>query len=135
MLTKNFADHFAAEWISAWNAHDLPRILAHYTDDFQMSSPYLAQLMGQPSGTLKGKEAIGNYWRRALERTPTLQFELVSTLAGMDSIVLYYKGAHGMAAEAFFFDAAGKVTKACAHYVQSFPTRTGNLTSGLFWPA
>ena len=30
---------FAAEWIEAWNAHDLERILAHYADDFEMASP------------------------------------------------------------------------------------------------
>lgn len=116
MLTRDFSDHFAAEWIAAWNAHDLPRILSHYAEDFEMSSPFIAQLLSEPSGTLKGKEAIGNYWRRALERMPTLQFELVSTLAGVDSLVLYYKGARGMAAEIFFFNEAGKVAKACAHY-------------------
>lgn len=116
MLTKDFADHFAAEWIAAWNAHDLPRILSHYTDDFEMSSPYIAQLLGEPSGTLKGKAAVGEYWRRALERAPALKFELVSTLVGVDSLVLYYKGARGMAAEVFFFDEAGKVVRACANY-------------------
>ena len=115
-MSKEFAERFAAEWIAAWNAHDLARILAHYADDFEMSSPYIAQLLGEPSGTLRGKEAVGDYWRYALERTPALQFELVSTLVGVDSLVLYYKGARGMAAEVFFFDAAGKVTKACAHY-------------------
>jgi ketosteroid isomerase-like protein len=117
MLSKDFVDHFAAEWIAAWNAHDLPRILAHYADDFEMSSPYMAQLLGEPLGTLRGKAAVGEYWRRGLERTPTLRFELVSTLVGVDSLVLCYKGARGMAAEVFFFDAAGKVSKACAHYV------------------
>jgi hypothetical protein len=117
MLTKDFANHFAADWIAAWNAHGLERILSHYADDFEMSSPYIAQLLGEPSGALKGKAAVGDYWRRALERAPTQRFELVATLVGVDSLVIYYKGARGMAAEVFFFDAAGKVTKACAHYV------------------
>ena len=117
MLTKEFATHFAAEWIAAWNAHDLPRILSHYTDDFEMSSPYIVQLLGEPGGKLKGKAAVGEYWRRALERTPTLQFELVDTLVGVDSLVLYYRGARGLAAEIFYFNAAGVVTKAGAHYV------------------
>ena len=117
MLTKEFATHFAAEWIAAWNAHDLPRILSHYTDDFEMSSPYIVQLLGEPGGKLKGKAAVGEYWRRALERTPTLHFELVDTLVGVDSLVLYYRGARGLAAEIFYFNAAGVVTKAGAHYV------------------
>ena len=81
-----------------------------------MASPYIAQLLGEPSGMLKGKAAVGDYWQLGLQRNPTLQFELVSTLVGADSIVLYYKGARGMAAEAFFFDVSGKVVRACAHY-------------------
>jgi hypothetical protein len=117
MQSREFAERFSREWVAAWNAHDLPRILSHYTDDFEMSSPYIAQLMGEPSGTLKGKTAVGDYWRRALERTPTLRFELVSTLVGVDSIVLYYRGARGMAAEVFRFNEAGLVTRASAHYV------------------
>jgi ketosteroid isomerase-like protein len=58
MVDKSFADHFAADWIESWNSHDLGRILSHYTDDFEMSSPLIVQLAGQPSGKLKGKEAI-----------------------------------------------------------------------------
>ena len=117
MLTKDFADHFAADWIAAWNAHDLPRILSHYADDFEMSSPYIVQLLGEPSGRLKGKATVGDYWRRALERTPTLRFELIDTLVGVDSLVLYYRGARGLAAEVFFFNEGGLVSKAGAHYV------------------
>lgn len=119
MLTKNFADRFAADWIAAWNAHDLPRILSHYADDFEMSSPYIVQLLGEPAGKLKGKAAVGAYWRRALERMPTLRFELVDTLVGVDSLVLYYKGARGLAAEVFFFNQAGLVGKAAAHDAQA----------------
>jgi hypothetical protein len=29
MIDRCFAERFAAEWLAAWNAHDLPRILAH----------------------------------------------------------------------------------------------------------
>lgn len=116
MIDQEFASHFASDWIAAWNAHDLPRILAHYSDDFEMSSPYVAQLLGEPSGTLKGKAAVGDYWRRALDRMPGLRFELMGTLVGVDSVVLYYRGARGMAAEVFNFNDAGRVVQASAHY-------------------
>lgn len=59
---------------------------------------------------------MGAYWRRALERMPTLRFELVDMLAGVDSLVLYYRGARGMAAEVFYFNEAGLVKRAGAHY-------------------
>ena len=116
MLDKAFAARFAAEWIEAWNSHDLARILSHYTDDFEMSSPVIVQIAGEPSGTLKGKAAVGAYWREALARIPDLRFELVRTLVGTDSITLYYKGPRGMSAEVFHFGPEGKVVRAFAHY-------------------
>ncbi len=67
MLTREFADRFAHEWIEAWNSHDLGRVLSHYHDDFIMSSPRIAAVVGEPSGVLRGKNAIGAYWKRALE--------------------------------------------------------------------
>lgn len=117
MIDKAFALHFAADWIAAWNSHDLERVLAHYADDFEMSSPIIAQIAAATSGRLTGKEAVSAYWSKALQLIPDLHFELADVLAGVDSIVLYYKGARGMAAEVFFFGADGKVRRAAAHYM------------------
>jgi ketosteroid isomerase-like protein len=38
---------FASDWIAAWNSHDLDRILAHYEDDFEMTSPLIVALVGE----------------------------------------------------------------------------------------
>lgn len=116
MLDKTFADHFAAEWINAWNSHDLDRVLSHYVDNFEMSSPIIVQVAGEPSGKLKGKKAVGAYWTSALKLVPNLHFELISTLVGAGSITLYYKGHRGMAAEVFIFGPDRKVVEAFAHY-------------------
>lgn len=116
MLDKAFAEHFAADWIAAWNSHDLDRILSHYVDDFEMSSPLIAKIAGEPSGRLKGKQAVGAYWARGLELNPQLHFELAATLVGTESVTLYYKGHRGMAAEVLIFGREGKVTQAFAHY-------------------
>ncbi|MCI0348298.1 MAG: nuclear transport factor 2 family protein [Acidobacteriales bacterium] len=91
MIEKGFAERFASDWVAAWNSHDLDRILAHYKDDFEMSSPLIA-LVGQASGRLRGKAAVGAYWAKALQRIQNLHFELVTALAGVDSVTLYYKG-------------------------------------------
>ena len=116
MLDKTFAERFAAQWIAAWNSHDLDRVLSHYADGFEMSSPIIAQIAGEPSGKLKGKKAVGAYWSSALKLIPDLRFELVSTLLGATSITLYYKGHRGMAAEVFIFGPDEKVAAAFAHY-------------------
>jgi SnoaL-like domain len=119
MLDKAFADHFAVDWIASWNSHDLDRILSHYIDDFEMTSPVIIKVAQEPSGTLKGKENIGAYWAKALQLVPDLHFELVTTLIGVNSITLYYQGVRGLSAEVFYFNQDGKVTKAYAHYAQS----------------
>jgi ketosteroid isomerase-like protein len=116
VITTDFAHTFAKHWVDAWNAHDLPGILSHYTDDFQMSSPYIAQIANEPSGTLKGKDRVAAYWSTALERMPTLRFELLQALVGVDSVTIYYRGVRGLAAEVFFFNEEGLVVRACAHY-------------------
>ena len=118
MIDKAFAEHFAADWIDSWNAHDLDRILGHYSDDFEMSSPMIVRLAGEASGTLRGRSAVGSYWAKALRQNPSLHFELVTTLWGVSSITLYYKGVRGLSAEVFHFNSEGKVVRAHAHYTQ-----------------
>lgn len=90
-LTEQFAKEFAHEWIEAWNAHDLKRVLSHYSDDFEMQSPLIIQRKFDPSGILKGKEKIGEYWAVALKSYPDLHFTLTELLIGANSIVILYK--------------------------------------------
>jgi len=116
MIDKKFAEYFAREWIDAWNGHDLDRILSHYDDMLEMSSPLIVQIAREPSGTLKGKDAVGAYWAKALQLIPGLRFELVTTLVGVNSITLYYRGHRGLAAEVFHFGHDRKVVRAYAHY-------------------
>lgn len=119
MISQAFAQQFAEEWIAAWNAHDLDRILAHYADDFEMSSPFIVAIAGEPSGTLKGKDAVGRYWAVAIANMPDLNFELVDVLFSVNSIVIYYRSVLGkMAAEWFWLNEAGQVQTAISHYNQ-----------------
>lgn len=116
MITASFAQRFVADWIGAWNRHDLDAILAHYADDFTMSSPLIAQLAGVPSGRLSGKPAVAAYWSEALRRLPDLRFTLIDVFVGVGSLLLHYQGARGPAAEWSAFGPDGKVIQAAAHY-------------------
>jgi hypothetical protein len=118
LMEKGFAERFAKEWVAAWNAHDLERILSHYEDDFEMSSPIITALVGEPSGRLRGKTAVGAYWAKALQSVPNLRFELLTALAGVNSITVYYSGHRGLAAEVLHFGPSGKVREAFAHYAE-----------------
>ena len=118
------AAEFAQEWIAAWNSHDLNRILAHYCDDFEITTPMIKMTLGGDTGTLKGKQAIGAYWQAALDKVPDLHFELLDVTEGVDSIAVYYKSVlDKLAVEVMFFegDCDGNfsnklVSKVVVHY-------------------
>lgn len=116
ILTEAFAQRFAEEWVGAWNSHDLDRILAHYRDDFTMSSPRIAALTEQSSGVLTGKDKVSEYWRIALAAAPDLTFTLIAVYLGSDSVAVHYEGMRGPAVEVFFFDDDGLVRLASANY-------------------
>jgi len=90
-LDAGWARAFAAEWIDAWNEADLERVLSHYAEDFEMSSPLIRERMGVSSGRLKGKAAVRPYWARGITIEPPLRFELIDVLTGMNVIAIYYR--------------------------------------------
>ena len=116
-MTPSQAQTFAAVWVAAWNRHDVDAVLAHYADDFTMTTPMIQKLLGIPSGTLQGKPAVGDYWRAALRKIPDLKFSIIETTCGVDTVSIYYDAVLGRRAiETFFFNAEGKVCKALATY-------------------
>jgi hypothetical protein len=117
MIDPTFAEHFAHAWIAAWNSRDLDRILSLYTDDFDFASPKIIDVVGEPSGMLKGKAAVGTYWAKGLQRLPNLHFELITVFAGINSMVIHYKNDRGMInAEMFEFGTEGLVCKSAANH-------------------
>lgn len=117
MIDGIWAQQFAEDWISAWNTHELDQIFAHYSDDFEMSSPLIIDRMQEVSGTLKGKAAVRPYWQMGLDAIPPLKFELIEVFVGVDSITLYYRRTNGKTgAETLIFNKEGKVIKGMAHY-------------------
>lgn len=117
LVTPEFARSFADEWVAAWNAHDMERILSHYADDFAMASPLIPGIAGEPSGRLRGKPAVGVYWKAALARYPDLRFVLHTVFCGADTIAVLYESVGGRTAiEHFRFDAAGLVCEASGQY-------------------
>ena len=117
MWTEQQAYAFAHAWADAWNSHDLERILAHYTDEVVLTSPVVVQILGDASGSVRGKAALRAYFARGLAAYPELRFDLVNVLWGVGSIVLYYANQRGtMTAEVMELDEHGHVTRVLANY-------------------
>lgn len=117
LISKEFATEFAREWIEAWNAHDLKRILSHYSDEFEMNSLVIVNRLGKEDGRLVGKKAVGEYWAAALIAFPNLKFELKTIFTGPRSVTLLYVGASGgYVTETFVFGDDLHVVQAYANY-------------------
>ncbi|HFK5567213.1 nuclear transport factor 2 family protein [Elizabethkingia anophelis] len=111
------AQQFAKIWIEAWNSHDMNAILSHYSEDIEITTPMIKMALGEGDGSLKGKEAVADYWRRVLDKMPDLHFELYDVTEGVGSVALYYKSVMDKkAVEVMFFNEEGKVNKMFAHY-------------------
>jgi len=91
LIEQSWANEFAKEWIEAWNSHDLDRILSHYVEDFEMSSPLIMERKMDPRGVLRGKSAIRDYWAIGLSANPPLQFELIDVHVGVNTIGILYR--------------------------------------------
>jgi ketosteroid isomerase-like protein len=96
---------FAAEWVRAWNAHDVEAVLAHFADDVVFTSPVAARVVPETGGVVRGKEALRAYWNRALSQVPDLRFEVEAVYAGVSTLVIAYRNqAGGLVSEVLEFD-------------------------------
>ena len=116
-MTKDEAWDLANDWVAAWNAHDLDRIMTHYDDAVELTSPVAAKLLGAANGKVVGKASLRAYFQRGLAAYPELHFRLADVLWGVNSVVLYYTNQTGThTAEFMELSATRKVARVVANY-------------------
>ena len=71
---------FVADWVDAWNAHDIDRVLAHFHDDVTFTSPVATAVLPESAGVLRGKTAVRDYWTKGLELIPDLHLDRKSVV-------------------------------------------------------
>ena len=71
-MTREEAQAFAEQWAAAWNERDVERVLAHFEDDVTFTSPTALAVVGV--ATLRGKQALRDYWNKAVARIGSLRF-------------------------------------------------------------
>ena len=87
---------FAESWLSAWNAHDIERVLSHFHEYAYFSSPFAHRLFPESGGMLRGKTQIRAYWTAGLHAIPDLHFTVEAVFVGIDHIVLVYRNQAGV---------------------------------------
>ncbi|HYJ39553.1 MAG TPA: nuclear transport factor 2 family protein [Steroidobacteraceae bacterium] len=73
-MTREEANTIAAGWTAAWNARDVERVLAYFSEDVTFVSPTALAVVG--TATVRGKAALRAYWNQAMERIGALRFTL-----------------------------------------------------------
>jgi ketosteroid isomerase-like protein len=115
-MTSDEARRFAAQWAEAWNSRNIERVLAHFHDEVEFTSPTALAVMGIP--TVRGKGALREYWTKALARLASLRFTVDRTLwdPGTRELAIIYtseiEGKTKRVSENLRFNAAGQVVVA-----------------------
>jgi ketosteroid isomerase-like protein len=117
MLTMEKTADYVKQWVAAFEAKDLDRVLGFYTNDVIFHSPLVARLSHDPSGTVQGKAALRAYVKKGFEVFDHIKFTVLDVLRGVDSIAIHYKGITGTrVVEVLFFDKDGVVRESYVHY-------------------
>ena len=104
---------FAKGWIQAWNRRDLEAVLSHYTEDIEFQSPLVVKLLGEPSGTVRGKQNLREYFRKALAAFPgDIELELLGVYQGVNSLLVHFQAKGRKAVEVMELDQEGKIRRA-----------------------
>lgn len=86
---------FVDDWVDAWNAHDIDRLLEHFAADVVFSSPVAARIVEGSDGVVRGKDALREYWTLGVRLIPELRFEVLGTYVGIDTLVIHYRNQSG----------------------------------------
>jgi ketosteroid isomerase-like protein len=114
---KNLAA-LGRQWVEAWNARDLERVLTLYSEEAEMTSDRIPALGFDASGTVRGKASLRAYWGKALTLIPNLHFTLIDTYVSPDSVVVFYQNERGAKiCEYLRLDAAGKIRQGSANHL------------------
>ena len=113
-----FCAALGKQWIDAWNSHDLERILALYSDDSEMTSDKIPLLGLDPTGMLRGKDRLRQYWSKGLQLIPNLHFTLIDVYVSPDSLVVFYENERGAKiCEYLRLNADGKIRQGSANHL------------------
>jgi hypothetical protein len=116
-MTRAEAEQLAREWVEAFNAHDVERILSHYADDVELTSRLVTRVVGDPQGTVRGKPALRAYFTTALAAAPHLRFELLEVFVGVRSVALQLRSSvRGLQLEVIELDADGRIARVLVHH-------------------
>ena len=119
-MHRTEAIEYARRWSEAWNRRDIDAVLEHFEEDVVFSSPRALQVVGVP--TVRGKAALGDYWRASQRRIDSMRFTVQRVIWDPQSSelsIIYDRevnGQHDRASEVLYFGKSARVARGEAFY-------------------
>ncbi len=118
-MTPADARKFAQGWIADFNSRDVERILAHYAEDVHFTSPIIRHVMGDMTGKVTGKQALREYFTKAIAAAPDLHFDLGDVHQGVNGMTIcYHNHRNQRVAETIQFDLDDKISRCFVAYAR-----------------
>lgn len=89
-MTSEQNKTIALKWFEAFNQHDLEKLLSLYSDTAEHFSPKLKIRKPETQGSIKGKQALREWWQDAFDRLPTLNYEVIKLTADNEQVFMEY---------------------------------------------
>jgi limonene-1,2-epoxide hydrolase len=80
----------ARAWLSAFNAHDVARLVLLYDENATHTSPKIRALHPETGGKIVGRAALAAWWKGAIARLPGLRYEEIAVTANSERVFLEY---------------------------------------------
>lgn len=117
IITDKWGQEFAQNWLLAWNARDVEKILGFYSDEFLMMSPVVREMTGNQQGVLIDKEGLRDLCIKVFTQIPELQFSLAAVAVGIDSLTVHYTSSQcDMVADVMNFNNNWKIVRSSTFY-------------------
>jgi len=114
-MTYEDAQAHAQDWINAWNAHELDKIMLHYSQDVVFEVETAKKRWNKPR--LHGIEELRKHFTLGLELAPRLTFHLEQVfLAPSGYAILYQRENGNRVIDCVTPDESGRATKVTAYY-------------------
>lgn len=81
-----YASSFVDSWVGAWSTSEVDRILSHFADDPQFTSPIAARQLADTGDVLGGKDGLRFNWHLGLDRIPDFHFTGREIFIGVDGV-------------------------------------------------
>jgi hypothetical protein len=78
----------------------------------EFQSPLVVKLLGEPTGTVRGKPALREYFRKVLAAFPGIELEFLGAYQGVSSRLIHFQAKGGKVIEVQELNQEGKVRRA-----------------------